>query len=356
MNKYNFTHISSQIEKSISNLTDWIDNNTDVALIILVFMVLLFIASLSVGFLSKIYLTKLYRKYHVPLKQWYRLRIGFLLVIAINWVGFLIVLMGSGLYSNNFDKIVGFISASLFFLIIYFCMPILNHAMTQSHSGQQQTLRPYIYKIFYLLWLVFGITTFLDIIGVKIAPILAGFGFLSLSVALAAQDLVRNWLAGINIISEKLFTVGDTISISNIAEGRVEEISFRTTIIRDKFDNQVIVPNSVIFVNSLVNSERSRKKAINWRLSLDPETSLVKIKDIWHELHELLTKNKDVIAQRDDYKPSISVTGLDNGIVMEINFFFKDKNNWEHESARFAELINDIIHKNSAKLIVFTHV
>ena len=56
-----------------------------------------------------------------------------------------------------------------------------------------------------------GAATVLQIWGIQIAPIIAGAGLLGVAVALGAQDLFKNLIAGILILGEKRFKVGDWI-------------------------------------------------------------------------------------------------------------------------------------------------
>ena len=59
---------------------------------------------------------------------------------------------------------------------------------------------------------------------------------MAVAVALGAQDLFKNLISGIMILMERRFTVGDVILVSNEVEGVVEEIGFRSTLIR-QFDS-----------------------------------------------------------------------------------------------------------------------
>ena len=81
-----------------------------------------------------------------------------------------------------------------------------------------------------LIWIV-GVTMMLDIWGIEIGPIIAGLGLFSVAVALGAQDMFKNIIAGIFILSEKRFQPGDRISISDGLHGIVESIGFRSTLV-----------------------------------------------------------------------------------------------------------------------------
>lgn len=82
-------------------------------------------------------------------------------------------------------------------------------------------------------------------IGMDIAPIIAGAGILGLAVSFGGQNLVRDVISGFFIILEDQIRVGD-VAIINGQSGTVEQINFRTTVIRDLQGIVHVFPNGVI--------------------------------------------------------------------------------------------------------------
>ncbi|OPZ79463.1 MAG: Low conductance mechanosensitive channel YnaI [Alphaproteobacteria bacterium ADurb.Bin438] len=92
--------------------------------------------------------------------------------------------------------------------------------------------------------LFFCVATTLEIWGVNVGALIAGLGLLGIAGALGAQDLVKNLISGVLILVEKRFHIGDWILVDGLVEGTVEEIGFRSTLIR-RFDKApVFVPNT----------------------------------------------------------------------------------------------------------------
>lgn len=85
--------------------------------------------------------------------------------------------------------------------------------------------------------------------GVSIGPILAGLGVAGVAVGFGAQYLIRDLIAGIFIISENQFRVGDVAKVADII-GIVEEINLRKTVLRDLDGIVHHVPNGEIRVAS----------------------------------------------------------------------------------------------------------
>jgi small conductance mechanosensitive channel len=84
---------------------------------------------------------------------------------------------------------------------------------------------------------------------VDIGPAIAGLGVVGIAVGFGAQTLVRDWLAGIFIVIENQYSVGDVVSIAGVG-GAVEGFSLRRTILRDLDGTVHSVPNGQIAVAS----------------------------------------------------------------------------------------------------------
>jgi small-conductance mechanosensitive channel len=93
----------------------------------------------------------------------------------------------------------------------------------------------------------------LNVLGVEIAPLLTALGVGGLAVALALQDTLSNFFAGIHILLERPYTIGNYIRLENGAEGWVIDIGWRTTRVRTRDDDVVVVPNSKMAGSTIVN-------------------------------------------------------------------------------------------------------
>jgi len=82
-------------------------------------------------------------------------------------------------------------------------------------------------------------------VGVNIGPILAGAGILGLAVGFGAQNLVRDIISGLFMLLEDQVRVGD-VAIINGTGGLVEEVNFRTLVLRDLGGVVHVFPNGSI--------------------------------------------------------------------------------------------------------------
>jgi len=101
-------------------------------------------------------------------------------------------------------------------------------------------------KILIVILVVFMVLSELDI---DIGPILAGFGIAGIAVGFGAQYLIRDLIAGVFIILENQYRVGDVARVADIA-GLVEEVHLRKTVLRDLDGIVHHVPNGEIRVAS----------------------------------------------------------------------------------------------------------
>ncbi len=79
-------------------------------------------------------------------------------------------------------------------------------------------------------------------IGIDIAPMLAGVGIAGIAIGFGAQSLVRDIVAGLFILVENQFDVGDVVRVAGVA-GKVEKITLRSTTLRDSEGKVHIIPN-----------------------------------------------------------------------------------------------------------------
>lgn len=98
----------------------------------------------------------------------------------------------------------------------------------------------------------------LDIIGVNVMPFLAGAGIVGVAIGLAAKDTLSNLIAGILLIIDRPFEVGDRIEVwstpaGSASWGDVIEIGLRATKIKTTDNIVVIIPNNEIMMRDIVN-------------------------------------------------------------------------------------------------------
>jgi len=169
------------------------------------------------------------------------------------------------------------LGVALWFTLKKLLPPLVRRHMVRARAESKEAIKKRtdtllsvfmgIGKILIVLVVVFMI---LSEVGVDITPILAGFGIAGIAVGFGAQYLIRDLIAGIFIIMENQYRVGDVAKIADIA-GLVEEVNLRKTVLRDLDGIVHHVPNGEIRVASNYTRKFSR---VNLNVSVAYDTDL----------------------------------------------------------------------------------
>ncbi|MGH8952013.1 MAG: mechanosensitive ion channel family protein [Acidimicrobiia bacterium] len=111
------------------------------------------------------------------------------------------------------------------------------------------TLWVMVRRMILIVIVVIAVLLIVDIWGLNMAPFLAVGAAIAAALGFGAQNLVRDLIAGFFILAEDQYRIGDTVTIAN-TNGKVEDIQFRVTVLRDFEGNVHYVPNGQIIVTS----------------------------------------------------------------------------------------------------------
>ena len=137
-----------------------------------------------------------------------------------------------------------------------------------------------------------GVAAVLNVFDIDLTALLEAAGIAGIAVALGAQTLIRDWLAGFLILAENQMGIGDYVAAAG-AEGLVVSIGLRSTHFRDSRGRLVIVPNGQI--TTLTNYTRSNMASVEFAVPL---------------------KDVDVAALCEDVRSCIASQGLEEATVM----------------------------------------
>jgi small conductance mechanosensitive channel len=95
-----------------------------------------------------------------------------------------------------------------------------------------------------------GVLTGLGTVGVDLSAVIAGLGLTGFALGFALKDAISNFLAGALIMIYQPFKPADQVSVTGLT-GTVEDINLRYTVLRNEDGKQVLIPNSLLFTNSI---------------------------------------------------------------------------------------------------------
>ena len=181
------------------------------------------------------------------------------------------------------------------FAIAYHLVDPIFASLTDLQKFLGHSLADWIGKTLKLFLLVFGATIALEIWGINVAHILTGFGLLGVAVALGAQDLFKNLIAGILILAERRFANGDWIKVDGVIEGTVERIGFRSTFIRRFDKSPVFIPNTKLSDNAVTNFSRMTNRRIYWVIGLRYDTDVTTLRQVRDRIEAYISQHPDFV-------------------------------------------------------------
>ena len=112
----------------------------------------------------------------------------------------------------------------------------------------------------------------------------AGAGILTAVALIASQQAFSNIVSGVFIVIFKPFRVNDLVDVGNLPKGRVEDITLRHTVIRSFENRMMIIPNSVISSEILVNSSIVDETICNFiDMGISYDSDIDKAMQIMHD-------------------------------------------------------------------------
>ena len=201
-----------------------------------------------------------------------------------------------------------------------------------------------------IIIIVLGIVAVLELWGIKVGPVIAGLGLFGVAVALGAQDLFKNLISGIMILMEKRFTIGDVISVSNEVEGVVEQIGFRSTLVRRFDSTPVMIPNYKFAEQSVTNYSRRHHRRIRWLIGLEYKTSINQLKKIRDAITQLI-KDKNDFAKNENSGFFVRIDSFSDSSIDMLVQAFTVTNDWSEflkVKEQLAVSIIEIVEANNA--------
>ncbi|HIP80234.1 MAG TPA: mechanosensitive ion channel family protein [Kiloniellaceae bacterium] len=172
-----------------------------------------------------------------------------------------------------------------------------------------------------------GVATVLEIWGIEVGPIIAGLGLFGVAVALGAQDLFKNLIAGILVLAEKRFHPGDWIRVDGVVEGTVETIGFRSTRVR-RFDKApVFVPNAKLSDNAVTNFSAMTHRRIYWKIGVEYRTTVDQLRQIRDGIESYVIGN-EAFAQPPEVSTFVRIDSFNDSSIDIMLYCFTKTTNW----------------------------
>ena len=233
--------------------------------------------------------------------------------------------------SDNNQDFLDLLNRSLITIFIFWLLHQLiipfSFVIKNFESKISKPLVDWTLKGLKILVIVLGSVAILELWGIRVGPVIAGLGLFGVAVALGAQDLFKNLISGIMILMEKRFTVGDVILVSGEVEGVVEQIGFRSTLVRRFDSTPVMVPNYKFAEQSVTNYTRRHHRRIRWLIGLEYRTSIDQLKNIRDEINNLIEKD-DNFAKNQNASFYVRIDSFSDSSIDMLVQTFTVTNDW----------------------------
>lgn len=232
---------------------------------------------------------------------------------------------------GNLDVFLSNIVRSLIAVTIFWSAFNLTELLSSGLGKAKDLFTPvmisWLIKTVKIIFALIGVATILEIWGIQVGPIIAGLGLFGVAVALGAQDLFKNLIAGVLVIAERRFNIGDWVLVDGIVEGTVETIGFRSTVVR-RFDKApVYVPNSKFSDNAVTNFSAMTHRRIYWKIGVEYSTSVAQLRQIRDEIESYILGNND-FAQPPEVSTFVRIDSFNDSSIDIMLYCFTKTTNW----------------------------
>ena len=198
-------------------------------------------------------------------------------------------------------------------------MRIYEEFTERTQSRLDDQLVPILNNFLKGLVLVFGLFKVLRLFGVDTTTLVAGATIGGLAFALASQDTVKNLIGTIMIFLDKPFHIDDWIEAGEIS-GTVEQVGFRSTIVRAADTSIYQVPNSKLSEIVINNKGLRLFRRYNTNLGVRYDTPPILIEAFVKGIREIIIAHPE--TRSDSY--NVEFTGFgDSALLIMVNVYFK---------------------------------
>jgi len=206
-------------------------------------------------------------------------------------------------------------------LILYVVYRVLDRGLERilTHSRRIEAgLQSLLQRTYRVTALVFIGAMVLSQLGVNVTALVAGLSIAGIAVGFAARDSIENFIAGVTVLIDEPFLVGDYIVVDD-EYGKVDEITLRSTRIRTVRNEVLVLPNTQMITQRVVNHTKRNTLRIDVNFG-------IAYKEYPAEAREVLLP----IVEGDDRvlgtpAPSVIVQGMgESSVDMVYRFYIRD--------------------------------
>ncbi|WP_152204990.1 mechanosensitive ion channel family protein [Marinobacter changyiensis] len=188
--------------------------------------------------------------------------------------------------------------------------------------GMDPSIRQLVENLLLVLAGTLAVVTVLAQFGFDVLSIIAGLGIVGIAVGFAAQSTLANFIAGITLLIERPFHIGDWVTI-NGQDGKVIKIALRTTWLRTRDNIFTMIPNDSVASSDIVNYSAEGVTRLNIPVGIAYKESVKAAREV---LMPVLLGHPEVL-QGAGMEPRVMLTSLgDSSMNLEVKVWITPDN------------------------------
>jgi small-conductance mechanosensitive channel len=182
-----------------------------------------------------------------------------------------------------------------------------------------------------------AIILILWMLNIDITGLVASLGIGALIIGFALKEIIENWVSGLLIVSGKAYRIGDVISVGNL-RGVVVDISLRTTKLKTYDRNEVVIPNSMLLKDKIINLTGGKQESVaSITFLIDYVFNVDKAKQVIESV--LMNHHKVIVDHKKRREIRFIVRTREWSTEIEPLFWINDPANEEFIKSEITELV-----------------
>jgi small-conductance mechanosensitive channel len=188
-------------------------------------------------------------------------------------------------------------------------------------------LRQLLGTVIYWTLLVLGTTAALNQVGFDLTAFLTGLGIVGFTIGFAIQDVSKNFIAGLLLLVQQPFDIGDAIEVAGFG-GTVVAVDLRATEMKT-FDGRLVqIPNADVFTNAVINYSRADKRRVEVAVGIAYDSDLDLVRET------TLLSAARVEGSLEDPAPFMMFNSFGGSAIECLLYFWVDTNDTDPFTAK----------------------
>ncbi|UCD89770.1 MAG: mechanosensitive ion channel family protein [Desulfobacterales bacterium] len=243
--------------------------------------------------------------------------------------------------------LVGPVKDLLLIMVVYLESNFVKKTKTKTDDIVFDLLRKFLGATIYAIAVILA----LDVLGINVMPFIAGAGVAGIAIGFAAKDTLSNLIAGVLLIIDRPFEIGDRIEVwsapvGSATWGDVIDIGLRATKIKTTDNIIIIIPNNEIMKRDIVNyTIISTKIRVRINIGIAYDADINKAKELIVEV----AKSADWISK--EPPPVVVVKNFgESSVDLQLRVWIKDARKRIHTISYITDNVKEVFDKNGIEI------